>query len=109
MPRARKDDAASVVGGDRREGDDETRRVRVPSPAPGVYREHEEEREVREESDDPRRRRDVKDPVVRRRVRRVHAGDREPLGLLVSRVGDREVLEPDPEEGMVENIRNADS
>ena len=61
-----------------------------------------EQREVCEKSDDPRRRGHVEDPVVRGRVGRVHAGDREPLGLLIARVGDREVLEADPEERMVE-------
>ena len=65
-------------------------------------REHTEQREVREESDDTGRRGHVEDPVVRRGIRRVHAGDPEPLGLLVPRIRDREVLEADPEERMVE-------
>ena len=69
---------------------------------PGEDRENGEESDVRDEPDDPGRRGDVEDPVVRRGVRRVGSGDSEPLGLLVARVGDREVLEADAEEWMVE-------
>ena len=39
---------------------------------------------------------------MRRRVGRVHARDPEPLGLLISRIRDGEVLEPDPKERVVE-------
>jgi hypothetical protein len=65
-------------------------------------RDRSKERDVRDKPDDPGRRRDMEDPVVRRCVRRVHARDREPLRLLVSRIRDREVFEPDSEERMVE-------
>ena len=67
-----------------------------------MHGERGEQSKVREQSNDPRRRGDVKDPVVRRRVGRVHARDSEPFGLLVSRVRDGEVLEPDPEDRVVE-------
>ena len=39
---------------------------------------------------------------MRRRVGRVHARDPKPLGLLISRIRDGEVLEPDPEERVVD-------
>src|SRR5207245_1385487 len=100
--RARKNEAASVERGDRRERDDDSGRVRISRAAPCVKDERRKQCEGGDKPDNTGRRRDVEDPVMCRRIRRVHAGDPEPLRLLVTRVRDREVLEADAEERMVE-------